>query len=309
MARLFERIAIGGLSLPNRIVIAPMCQYSAKDGQMTDWHLMHLGQLAISGAGVLTIEAAAVLPEGRITYADVGLYDDTSEAAMARVLAAVRQWSDIPVAIQLAHAGRKASTAKPWDGGAQITPDATNGWQTVAPSALPFLAAAPMLIPKPAQAATRAEINADVSAALVRLRGMDNAAPLFRNAKAVLVFPRIVSGGFIVGGQFGEGALVRGQTMTEYFNIAGLSFGLLAGAQASGLAMFFMTDAALRALMNADGWEIGTGPTVVALDRGLQANATSTTLSEPVYAITFGQQGLMAAVALNGTKIPRIHPS
>ena len=139
MAKLFERIAIGGLSLSNRIIIAPMCQYSAEDGQMTDWHLMHLGQLAISGAGVLTIEAAAVLPEGRITYADVGLYDDATEAAMARVLSAVRQWSDIPVAIQLSHAGRKASTARPWDGGRQVAADAPNGWRTVAPSALPFL--------------------------------------------------------------------------------------------------------------------------------------------------------------------------
>lgn len=139
MAKLFERITIGGLSLPNRIIIAPMCQYSAEDGRMTDWHLMHLGQLAISGAGVLTIEAAAVLPEGRITYADVGLYDDASEEAMARVLSAVRRWSDIPVAIQLAHAGRKASTARPWDGGKQIAPDVADGWQTVAPSALPFV--------------------------------------------------------------------------------------------------------------------------------------------------------------------------
>ncbi len=139
MAKLFEPIAIGGLSLSNRIVIAPMCQYSAEDGQMTDWHLMHLGQLAISGAGVLTIEAAAVLPEGRITYADVGLYDDATEAAIARVLSAVRQWSDIPVAIQLAHAGRKASTTRPWDGGGQIAANSPNGWRTVAPSALPFL--------------------------------------------------------------------------------------------------------------------------------------------------------------------------
>ena len=139
MAKLFEPIEIGGLSLSNRIIIAPMCQYSAEDGQMTDWHLMHLGQLAISGAGVLTIEAAAVVPEGRITYADVGLYDDATEAAMARVLTGVRQWSDIPVAIQLAHAGRKASTARPWDGGGQIAANAPNGWQTVAPSALPFL--------------------------------------------------------------------------------------------------------------------------------------------------------------------------
>jgi len=139
MAKLFEPFAIADLPLANRIIIAPMCQYSAEEGCMTDWHLMHLGQLAISGAGALTIEASAVVPEGRITYADVGLYDDASEAAMARVLSAVRQWSDIPVAIQLAHAGRKASTARPWDGGGQIAPGAANGWQTVAPSAIPFL--------------------------------------------------------------------------------------------------------------------------------------------------------------------------
>lgn len=178
-----------------------------------------------------------------------------------------------------------------------------------AAAALPFLAAAPLLVPKRAQAATRSEISADVTAALARLHRMDNAAPLFRGAKAVLVFPRIISGGFIVGGQFGEGALVRGETTSGYYNIAGLSFGLLAGAQSAGLAMFFMTNESLNALMNADGWEIGTGPTVAVLDRGVQANATSTTLTEPVYAITFGQQGLMAAVALNGTKITRINPA
>lgn len=139
VARLFEPITIGTLSLGNRIVIAPMCQYSAEDGWMTDWHLMHLGQLAVSGAGAATIEASAVTPDGRISSGDVGLYDDATEAAMARVLTAVRKWSNIPIAIQLAHAGRKASCARPWDGGGQIAPDAVDGWQTVAPSALPFL--------------------------------------------------------------------------------------------------------------------------------------------------------------------------
>lgn len=176
-------------------------------------------------------------------------------------------------------------------------------------AALPALAALPLLAPQQAKAATRAEIDAEVGAALTRLRSMENTAPLFQQARAILVFPRIVSGGFIVGGQFGEGALLRGNTTAGYYNIAGLSFGLLAGAQAAGLAMFFMTNEALNALMNAAGWEIGTGPTVVALDRGLQANVTATTLREPVYAITFGQQGLMAAVALNGTKITRINPA
>lgn len=161
---------------------------------------------------------------------------------------------------------------------------------------------------RPAQAASAAEIGRDVTEAERRLRGMDNAAPLFANAQAVLIFPRIIAGGFIVGGQYGEGALRRRGATQGYYRIIGASFGLQAGAQTSGLAMFFMTEAALQALDHADGWEIGTGPSVVALDRGLQANITSTTLTEPVYAITFGQQGLMAALALNGTKISRFTP-
>ena len=139
MSVLFSGTKVGGLSLANRIVIAPMCQYSAVDGCMTDWHQIHLGHLALSGAALLTIEAAAVVPEGRITYGDVGLYDDATEAAMAFTLESVRRWSDMPIAIQLAHAGRKASCEVPWKGGAQIAPDAPNGWQTEAPSAVSFL--------------------------------------------------------------------------------------------------------------------------------------------------------------------------
>ncbi len=138
MSVLFTPVTVGGLELQNRIVIAPMCQYSAVDGCMTDWHVIHLGHLALSGAGLLTIEATAVLPEGRITHADVGLWSDETEAAMGRVLESVRRWSDMPIALQLAHAGRKASTEVPWKGGAQIPPEADNGWQTVAPSPLPF---------------------------------------------------------------------------------------------------------------------------------------------------------------------------
>jgi 2,4-dienoyl-CoA reductase-like NADH-dependent reductase (Old Yellow Enzyme family) len=136
--RLFVPLTIGRLQLANRIVIAPMCQYSAIDGRMTDWHLIHLGQLALSGAALLTIEATAVLPEGRISYADVGLWDDATEAAMAGVLNGVRRWSSMPIAIQLAHAGRKASTDLPWSGGGQIAPGKSNGWQTVAPSPVAF---------------------------------------------------------------------------------------------------------------------------------------------------------------------------
>jgi len=135
---LFQPIAIGSTTLSNRIVIAPMCQYSAEHGRMTDWHLIHLGHLALSGAGLLTIEATAVVPEGRITYGDVGLWDDATEAAMARVLESVRRHSDMPIAIQLAHAGRKASTDLPWKGGKQIASTHAEGWQTVAPSPLSF---------------------------------------------------------------------------------------------------------------------------------------------------------------------------
>ena len=136
--KLFQPLDVGPLPLANRIVIAPMCQYSAVDGCMTDWHLIHLGQLSHSGAALLTIEATAVLPEGRISYGDVGLWNDATEAAMAAVLQGVRRWSAMPIAIQLAHAGRKASTDLPWHGGKQMAPDHANGWQTVAPSALPF---------------------------------------------------------------------------------------------------------------------------------------------------------------------------
>ncbi len=135
---LFSPLRVGKLELANRIVIAPMCQYSAVDGSMTDWHLIHLGQLALSGAAVLTIEATAVVPEGRISYADSGLYSDENEAAMGRTLESVRRWSSMPIALQLSHAGRKASVEVPWKGGAQFSPTHERGWQTFAPSAIPF---------------------------------------------------------------------------------------------------------------------------------------------------------------------------
>lgn len=137
MSKLFSPIAIGKLTLSNRIVISPMCQYSAEHGQATDWHLIHLGHMALSGAGLLFIEATAVAAEGRITAGDLGLWSDQTEAALVRVIKAIRQYSPIPIAIQLAHAGRKASTQVPWEGGKSITPE-QGGWQTLAPSALPY---------------------------------------------------------------------------------------------------------------------------------------------------------------------------
>jgi 2,4-dienoyl-CoA reductase-like NADH-dependent reductase (Old Yellow Enzyme family) len=137
---LFTPTQVGNLNLANRIVIAPMAQYSAENGQMSDWHLMHLGQLAISGAAALTIEGTAVTPDGRTSYGDVGLYSDECEASMARVLRAVRRWSDTPIGIQINHAGRKGSRQKLWDGGAQIPPSQANGWNTQGPSPVAFAA-------------------------------------------------------------------------------------------------------------------------------------------------------------------------
>jgi len=118
---------------------------------MTDWHLIHLGHLALSGAAVLTIEATSVAPEGRISYGDVGLWNTQTEQAIGRTLDSVRRWSDIPIAIQLAHAGRKASCDVPWNGGAHFAPDVPNGWQTLAPSAVPFAAGqvAPVALDRP----------------------------------------------------------------------------------------------------------------------------------------------------------------
>src|SRR4051794_33392800 len=137
MSRLFEPWALDGLQLPNRIVIAPMCQYSAVDGSPGDWHLIHLGHLALSGAGMLILEATAVSPEGRISPVDLGLYSDANEEALARVLRAIRAHSPIKVAIQISHAGRKASSRPPWDGGAQIRPGEPGGWKSLAPSPVP----------------------------------------------------------------------------------------------------------------------------------------------------------------------------
>lgn len=136
MSSLFSPIALRGVTLPNRIVVSPMCQYSAEGGAATAWHMMHLGSMALSGAGLLCIEATAVEANGRITPYDLGLYDDATEAALKPIMAAIRAHSTIPVALQLAHAGRKASSRAPWQGGQLITL-ADGGWKPDAPSALP----------------------------------------------------------------------------------------------------------------------------------------------------------------------------
>ncbi|WP_341964180.1 NADH:flavin oxidoreductase/NADH oxidase [Pseudomonas sp. RC10] len=136
MNGLFSALKLRGLTLPNRIVVSPMCQYCAADGLANSWHVAHLTQLAISGAGMLTIESTAVEPDGRITPGDLGLWSDDTEAALGTVIQAIRDNSRTPVALQLAHAGRKASSYEPWRGG-QLIPVSEGGWETVAPSAIP----------------------------------------------------------------------------------------------------------------------------------------------------------------------------
>jgi 2,4-dienoyl-CoA reductase-like NADH-dependent reductase (Old Yellow Enzyme family) len=136
MSALFSPITLRGLTLANRIMVAPMCQYSADNGEANDWHFTHINTLALSGAAMFCIEATAVEAIGRITPGCLGLWNDATEAALKPILASVRKYSKAAVALQLAHAGRKASSHTPWDGGQQI-PVSQGGWQAEGPSALP----------------------------------------------------------------------------------------------------------------------------------------------------------------------------
>jgi 2,4-dienoyl-CoA reductase-like NADH-dependent reductase (Old Yellow Enzyme family) len=136
-SKLFSTLSLRELRLRNRIVISPMCQYSADDGSASAWHRTHLGTLSLSGAGMLLLEATAVEARGRITPGCLGLYSDANEAALAQTLAEIRRNSDMPIGVQLAHAGRKASSALPWKGGQQLAVTG-GGWQTTGPSAVPY---------------------------------------------------------------------------------------------------------------------------------------------------------------------------
>ncbi len=135
---LLTPFSIRGVTLRNRIAVSPMCQYSSTDGFANDWHLVHLGSRAAGGAGLVFVEATAVTPEGRITNADMGLWDDQHIEMLARIARFIEQMGAVP-AIQLAHAGRKASCLPPWQGGARITDPSKGGWPVVAPSPIPFV--------------------------------------------------------------------------------------------------------------------------------------------------------------------------
>ena len=133
---LFALLALRGVTLRNRVAVSPMCQYSADDGLANDWHLVHLGSRAVGGAGLVLLESTAVTPEGRISPRDLGLWDDAQVEGLARCVRFLEAQGAV-AGIQLGHAGRKASTAPPWEGGGVVPPSA-GGWPTVAPSAVPF---------------------------------------------------------------------------------------------------------------------------------------------------------------------------
>jgi len=161
----------------------------------------------------------------------------------------------------------------------------------------------------PAIAQDKRGIDSDVKAALKSLyRTTPSAKTVGGKAKAILVFPKIVKAGFIGGVQYGEGALIQDNKIVGYYNIAAASYGLQAGIQSFGYAMFFMTDSALQSLNDSAGFEIGTGPSVVVVDAGKARTLTTTTLRKDVYAFIFGQKGLMAGFGLQGSKISRIGP-
>lgn len=136
MAQLFTPLTLRGITLKNRLAVSPMCQYSAEDGFTNDWHFVHLGSRAVGGAGLIILEAASVAPEGRITPDDIGIWKDEHLSGLQRITQFLKTQQCVP-GIQLAHAGRKASHASPWKGGA-VVPEAEGGWTTVAPSAVSF---------------------------------------------------------------------------------------------------------------------------------------------------------------------------
>jgi lipid-binding SYLF domain-containing protein len=160
-----------------------------------------------------------------------------------------------------------------------------------------------------ARAATAAAIRTDAAAALRTLYASNPSAKVVgENAKAVLVFPRILKAGFMVGAQGGDGAMRKGGKTVGYYRSLAGSYGFQAGVQSFGYALFFMNDDAVKYLDKSGGWEIGTGPSLVIVDEGIAKSMTSTTLTKDVYAYIFDQKGLMAGIGIQGSKITRIHP-
>jgi lipid-binding SYLF domain-containing protein len=168
----------------------------------------------------------------------------------------------------------------------------------ILPAALPGTAHA---------AASAAEINRDSRAALNALYSANPTAKMIgQHAKAVLIFPNVVKAGLVVGGSYGKGELIKGNKVAGYYSTASATWGLQAGAQSYGYALFLMNTDALTYLYQSKGWEIGAGPTVVIVDEGVAKNISTSTLQDDVYAFTFNQQGLMAGITIEGSKITKI---
>jgi len=163
------------------------------------------------------------------------------------------------------------------------------------------------LVSPSAAAATAEDLNHSASEALAKLyRNNPVAASLGKQAKAVLVFPNIIKAGLIFGGSYGEGALIKSGSANTYYNSVSASWGLQAGAQSYGYVLFLMNDKALSYLDSSQGWELGIGPTVVVVNEGVAQNISSTTLTGDAYAFSFNQQGLMASLSIEGSKISKI---
>lgn len=166
-----------------------------------------------------------------------------------------------------------------------------------------------MLLAASFMAQAETQIDREVDAALAELyRTTPSAKDLAAHAKGILVFPSIVKAGFIVGAQYGKGAMRKGGRTSGYYNIVAGSYGFQAGAQSFSYVMFFMSDSALSQLDSSSGFEVGVGPSVVILDEGMARSLTTTTMRHDVYAFVFGQEGLMAGVGLQGSKITRVSP-
>jgi len=160
-----------------------------------------------------------------------------------------------------------------------------------------------------ASAETAAEIDRDVDSAIEKLFASSPAAKeLSKVSKGILVFPDVIKAGLIIGGQYGKGALRMGGKTVGYYSTAAASYGLQAGAQSFGYALFFMTEGALEYLKKSSGWEIGVGPSIVVVDEGLARSLSTTTAKEDIYAFFFSQKGLMAGLGLQGSKITQINP-
>ena len=161
--------------------------------------------------------------------------------------------------------------------------------------------------PLPTVAATAEDLNQDSEQALSNLVETNSlAAKLNKNAKAVLIFPNIVKAGLVFGGAYGEGVLKTGSSIDGYYNSVSAAWGLQAGAQSYGYVLFLMSDRVIEQLKETEGWELGVGPTVVVVDEGVAKNLSTSTLQDDAYAFIFNQQGLMAGISIEGTKVSRI---